>query len=299
MGDDRSNRVAILGCGLLGSAAARVLAAAGYEAVAWNRSPERALALEPSGVRAVASIEEAMRSAGVVLVAVTNYDAVEQVLAPVERWDRRGLVVLTTGVPDDASRIDRWLRPRGAAYLDAAVLGYPSDLGADRTVVVASGSPDAWRLCEPVLRKLAGAARHVSDDVTGANALDVAATGAFYTVALGAFVEAAAYGVARGLEPRDVVAGIEAWWPILRRNLDEAAAAIASDRHETDEATVDVYLEAAVAWQQEMRDAGQRGALVAAMQEDLAAASEAGHGGLGFSAQSRTAACSSSGRPPR
>lgn len=284
-----SDVVAVIGCGLLGSAVARLMSGAGNDVLAWNRTPARARALSTEGVTPVERVGDAVSGASLALVTVTTYADAAEALEPVGDWDGRTVVVLTTGVPGEAKRLARSLVRRGAAYLDGAVLGYPRDLGNPATMVVFSGPRATWTLCERTLLALGGASRHVSDDVSAANVIDVAVTGAFYTVALGAFTEAAAYATARGLHPEELLPAADAWIDILRRNVREAAAAIASDEHETDQATLDVYLEAATSWRQEMVDAHQRATLMAAEEQNLAAAQAAGLGRLGFFAQSRTA----------
>jgi 3-hydroxyisobutyrate dehydrogenase-like beta-hydroxyacid dehydrogenase len=67
--------VAVLGCGLMGSAVARALALAGYDVVVWNRTPAKALALVAERVRAVPTAREAMTSAGVVISVLSDHDA--------------------------------------------------------------------------------------------------------------------------------------------------------------------------------------------------------------------------------
>jgi 3-hydroxyisobutyrate dehydrogenase len=73
--------IAILGTGLLGSGFARALIKKGEAVHVWNRSPERAKALEADGVVAFADAADAVRDASRVHVVVSDDAAVDSVLA--------------------------------------------------------------------------------------------------------------------------------------------------------------------------------------------------------------------------
>jgi chaperonin GroEL (HSP60 family) len=123
--------------------------------------------------------------------------------------------------------------------------------------------------------------------VTAASLLDVGIVGAFYISAFAAFVEAATYVLGQGLNPQVLQAGAQVALASLQRAAEEATAAILSDDHTTDQATLGTYAEGARASLAVMRGAGQRTQLLAAATENLALAEEAGLGHLGFSAQTR------------
>lgn len=99
-------------------------------------------------------------------------------------------------------------------------------------------------------------------------------------------MEAATYASARGLDPHALIPAAEAWIAVLRRNVHEVADAVASGHHPSDQATVDTYLEAARAWQDEVASSGVRSPLIAAVERNLEVASDQGHGQLGLSARS-------------
>lgn len=281
-----SSSVGVLGCGLLGSAVARTLAVTGRGVYAWNRTARSAAVLAEDGVTPCDRVGELVRSSELILVSLATYDAAHEVLDAAGSLEQKTIAVLTTGVPRDAERMAQAIERRGGRYLDVALLGYPADLGEEATMLAVAGPVELWGTHRSVFQMLGGLSQHVSEDIAGANVLDVAATGAFYTVAYGAAVEAATYARARGLDPHALVPAAEAWIAILRRNLHEVADAIASGDHHSDQATVATYLEAARSWREEMGDAGMRGLLIAAEERNLEAAGEQGLGHLGFSSQS-------------
>jgi 3-hydroxyisobutyrate dehydrogenase len=73
--------VAVLGTGIMGAPMARNLAAAGLSVRAWNRSRDKAQALEADGVAVYDEAAEAVRDADVVLTMLADGDAVRSVVA--------------------------------------------------------------------------------------------------------------------------------------------------------------------------------------------------------------------------
>src|SRR3954466_301289 len=73
--------IAFLGTGLLGGALAEAAAKRGDPIVAWNRTPDKARALEQFGVRAAATPADAVRGASRVHLILKDDAVVEEVIA--------------------------------------------------------------------------------------------------------------------------------------------------------------------------------------------------------------------------
>ncbi|MEU9294381.1 FAD-dependent oxidoreductase [Streptomyces sp. NPDC048266] len=289
-GEPKARDIAVIGCGLMGSALARTLAGSGYSVAVWNRTPERAEALAGEGVggiEAVRSVEDAVGSSRLVIACMSTYEATLTALDPVTAWNGTPLVNVASGAPEEAAHMADWAAERGGRYLDGAVLGYPQDIGSDATMILFSGSPDIWSEHERALRTLGGASLLVSEQVTAASLLDVGIVGAFYVSALAAHVEAATYVLGKGLDPEVLQAGTMVALAGLQHATAETTAAILSGDHATDQATLGTYAEGARASLAVMRGAGQRAGLLTAAVENLRLAEEAGLGELGFSAQTQ------------
>src|ERR1700727_3122675 len=72
--------VAVIGAGIMGSAMARNLAAAGLDTRVWDGSPAAAAALADAGATAAASAQDAVRDADVVITMLPTAAAVESVI---------------------------------------------------------------------------------------------------------------------------------------------------------------------------------------------------------------------------
>ncbi|MEU9478731.1 NAD(P)-binding domain-containing protein [Streptomyces sp. NPDC048191] len=285
MGGAKKYDVVVIGCGLMGAALSRTLAGRGHSVAAWNRSPERALALADSGVSPAVSLDEAVQASRIAIACTNSYESTRAALQPVTSWDTTTLVNLVSGSPDEAEEMARWAGERGAAYLDGFIACYPSDIGSPRGMVVVSGPAALWEEHKDILVNLGGASQHVSDEVRGAGVLGAGMLGAFFIAALSAYVEAATYAIDQGLPPRALASTAAQAIALLEAVTPETATAIARDAHETDQATVRTFGEAARATLTALRAAGHPGRLIGAAVENLDLAERAGLAELAFSAQ--------------
>jgi 3-hydroxyisobutyrate dehydrogenase-like beta-hydroxyacid dehydrogenase len=282
--------VAVLGCGLMGAALARTFAKGGYTVAAWNRTPERAEALAGDGITPIRPVEDAVNSSRLIVACMTTYEVTLAALEPVARWHGATLVNVASGAPQEVEVLARWAAERGAQYLDGSIIGYPRDIGTTDAVILYSGSLAGWTEHSAPLMKLAPASAFVSERVIDSSVLNVGLVGGFAVAALSAYVEAATYVLSQGVAAELLQAITHGAFDSLRKETEEAAAAIASGEFKTDQVTIDTYAEAGGAALAVMQGSGQRARLLEAATENLAAAAEAGLGSLGFSAQTKIAA---------
>jgi 3-hydroxyisobutyrate dehydrogenase len=131
-------RVALLGTGLMGAPMGRNLLAAGHELRAWNRTRERAEAID--GATVCDTPAEACSGAEVVVTMLSDADAVEQAMDGVALDGAVWAQMSTIGV-EAAERLAR------DAYVDAPVLGSKPAAEQGSLTVLASGP---FERCRPV-----------------------------------------------------------------------------------------------------------------------------------------------------
>jgi 3-hydroxyisobutyrate dehydrogenase len=148
--------IAILGTGLLGSGFARALLARGETVHAWNRSPDKARALETHGARAFADPADAARGASRVHVAVSDDAAVDSVLAAAKLEAGALVVDHTTTSPGGArDRTANW-RERGVAYVHAPVFMGPQNALESTGLMMISGDAAVLDRVRPLLAPMTG-----------------------------------------------------------------------------------------------------------------------------------------------
>ncbi len=149
-----SAAVAVLGTGIMGSAMARNLAAAGLRTTVWDISPEATAPLAAAGALVATSAADAVRDAHVVITMLPTAEVVNSVIftasvtrafAPDAVWAQMGTigVAATSAISETLGRI----RP-DMMFVDAPVSGTKGPAEAGQLLILASGPAAA----EPVVR---------------------------------------------------------------------------------------------------------------------------------------------------
>ncbi|MGP3979009.1 NAD(P)-dependent oxidoreductase [Streptomyces sp. 8N114] len=154
--------VTVLGLGAMGSAIARTFLDHGHPTTVWNRTAAKAAPLADAGAATAPTATEAVAASPLVVIALLDSAAVEQVLASVDTAiTGRTLVNLTSGSPDQARANERWAREHGAAgYLDGKIMGDPPYVGTPNILFPFSGSDTAFAAHETTLRELGTVTYH-------------------------------------------------------------------------------------------------------------------------------------------
>ncbi len=155
-GSDVRTTVAVIGAGIMGSAMARNLVAAGVNTRVWDRSPAATGPLADAGAVVVASAEDAVRDAGVVITMLPTAGAVESVIfdggvagafADGCVWAQMG----TIGVEATRRIRDRLAAQRpGVMFVDAPVSGSKGPAEQGQLLILASGPAAAADAVSPV-----------------------------------------------------------------------------------------------------------------------------------------------------
>jgi 3-hydroxyisobutyrate dehydrogenase len=136
----------------MGGAMATNIAKAGLETRAWNRTREKAEALD--GPSVADSPAEAVADADVVMTMLADGSAVESVMTEggaLEAMSDDAVWMQSSTVGIDATeRLSRLAEERGVAFVDAPVLGTKGPAEKGELVVLASGPDEALEVCGPV-----------------------------------------------------------------------------------------------------------------------------------------------------
>lgn len=146
-------KITVLGIGMMGLPMARRLVAAGHEVHVWNRTPDKARAVEGATVHSSAA--GAVGHADVVIALLTDGDAVLSTLTdggvasaiqPGALW-----VDMSSIRPDQAQAHAQLLTQRGVGALDAPVSG--GTVGAEQgtLAIMVGGEPADFERAAPVL----------------------------------------------------------------------------------------------------------------------------------------------------
>jgi 3-hydroxyisobutyrate dehydrogenase len=166
-------RVSVLGTGIMGAAMARSLARDGHDVAVWNRTADRARAVEAERITAYATVGEAVRDAAVVLTVVYDADSVLGLTPEIVGSlgaDAVWAQVSTVG-PVGIRRVADAAAAVSDRLLDAPVLGTRQPAEDGKLVVLASGPALARERAQTVFDAIGSRTMAVGDEVGPASAL--------------------------------------------------------------------------------------------------------------------------------
>ncbi|WP_426750263.1 NAD(P)-dependent oxidoreductase [Myxococcus sp. Y35] len=245
MHPSRSVKLAVVGCGLMGSALARAFASAGHDVAVWNRTPGKAAAVG-GGTRAFDRLVEAVSGRELVVVSLSNYAAAAEVLSEkgvAAALAGTTLVQLTSGSPADAREGLAWAQANGVNYLDAAILAYPGFVATEYATVYYAGSRDIFDRHAETLQAIARNAVYVDEKIGAAATLDCAILEAYYGGSL-AFLHAAAMCQAEGLDPKAFFAQKSSFLGLISVTADAAQGMIEKGDFSGDQCSLDTHVAA-------------------------------------------------------
>jgi 3-hydroxyisobutyrate dehydrogenase len=150
--------IVFFGMGLLGSGFVRAYRRRGEEVRVWNRTAEKARAMEEHGARAFADPAEAARGASRVHLTLSDDAAVDEVLERAAPGFSPGVVIVdhtTTSATGTAARAARWAE-RGVAFQHAPVFMGPQNALEGTGIMLASGDLARFEALRPALEKMTG-----------------------------------------------------------------------------------------------------------------------------------------------
>jgi 3-hydroxyisobutyrate dehydrogenase-like beta-hydroxyacid dehydrogenase len=194
--------------------------------------------------------DEAVLATPLAILCLSSTDDVRAVLDTVEPDRLAGQTVLnvTTGTPEDAHSLRDWAQAHGLRYLDGAIAAYPEQIGTQPARILVAGDEELWQAHQRAVCDLAGSSMYVGADHGAANVIDAAMTGAFYISSLVSFIEATRFVSGFGVS-YEVLADLVGYSVgVLEGELQQILRRIAAGEFSTDEASLNVYADAAAAF---------------------------------------------------
>ena len=128
------------------------LVKAGYPLVAWNRTREKALPLEPLGAEVASTLDEAVKSADMVITMLEAGPVVKSVVQSMSPVLGEGtlLIDMSSTKQSEAREMRQMLEPRRVAFLDAPVSGGVVGAEAGTLAIMVGGTEKDFQRARPV-----------------------------------------------------------------------------------------------------------------------------------------------------
>ncbi|WP_433251531.1 NAD(P)-dependent oxidoreductase [Streptosporangium sp. CA-135522] len=225
--------VTVIGLGPMGQAMAGAFLDGGHPVTVWNRTASRADTLVERGAVLVGSVEEALTAGELVILSLTDYDAMYAVLEPASHaLSGRVLVNLSSDTPDKTRAGARWVTERGGIHLTGGVTVPPSGIGRPESSTFYSGPRGPFEAHRPTLEALTGTDFRGEDPGLAALFYQIGMV-MFWTSMLG-YWQAIALADANGLSAADILPHAGETMTTMPNFLSFYAARIDADEHSGD-----------------------------------------------------------------
>lgn len=205
---------AFLGIGLLGHGFVRAMISKGEQVQVWNRTASKAKELEQYGAKAFGNIEDAVRDADVVHIALKDDATVDDALGKAEAGLKPGAIIVdhtTTSVEGAKKRTEEW-KSKGFLYQHAPVFMGPVNALESSGYMLVSGDQELIKKLESQLAAMTGKLLNFGEEVGKAAAMKL--TGNLFLVGLnGALADAIAFSSALGISTNDLQQLFSQWNP--------------------------------------------------------------------------------------
>jgi 3-hydroxyisobutyrate dehydrogenase-like beta-hydroxyacid dehydrogenase len=152
--------IGLIGVGLLGSAIAARLSAAGYTVLGYDIVPDRR--------RGATSSQQVVRACRTIILSLPTSDVVAQVLAEIEIPAGVTIIDTTTGEPETMAAMGAKLARSSVDYLDATVLGSSRVVRDGKAVVMAGGRRPIFDAAAPLFKTFTSRAFYLGSYGAGA-----------------------------------------------------------------------------------------------------------------------------------
>lgn len=158
-----AEKIGIIGLGLLGSAIAKRLIAAGFAVRGFDISEASRARLETLGGEPADSAPELAAACRYIVLSLPDSGVAATVLAEIETSlkPRTWLLDTTTGDPDETVLCGARLAERGHSYLDATIGGSSKQVEAGEAIVIVGGDDRAFQGCSKILCSIGRRVFHV------------------------------------------------------------------------------------------------------------------------------------------
>jgi 3-hydroxyisobutyrate dehydrogenase-like beta-hydroxyacid dehydrogenase len=268
--------ITLMGLGPMGQAMVNVFIDNGHQVTVWNRTASRADAVVARGATLAGSPAEAVEVSDLIVLSLTDYQAMYDILDGIESLAGKTIVNLSSDTPDASRKAGSWVRERGGAFVTGGVMVPAPMVGAEGAYVYYSGPAEEFDAYADELALL-GRPEYVGADDGLAQLWYQAQLDVFLT-SLAAFLHAAALLAEAGVKPSEFVPWAASTLRLAAPFLDEAAERIESGEHPGDLSTVLMMGATADHVVGACEAAGVDAALPKAVQSLYRRAIDAGHG---------------------
>ncbi|UGT40690.1 NAD(P)-binding domain-containing protein [Nocardia yamanashiensis] len=156
MSEQQQNSVTVIGLGPMGKSMVRAFRKAGTEVTVWNRSAGKADEMVAEvGAKKAASLAEALAANEVIVLSLTHYAAMYDVLGPAaDQLAGKVVFNLSSDSPEKARAGGAWIRSHGAEFVSGGVMSAGDNIEHPASYIFYSGPRAVFDAHAELLRPL-------------------------------------------------------------------------------------------------------------------------------------------------
>lgn len=186
-------RIGFAGTGLMGFPMCQRLLAAGQSLMVWNRSPQKAQALQQEGAQLAASLGHLVAQTDSIFLCLFDADAVEEVVFGAEGLVQQAgstakIIVDHSSISPQKTKAFAALLPVGWQWIDAPVSGGTGGAEKGSLAIMAGGEAATLEKVEPIMQAYAARITHMGG--VGAGQVTKLCNQTIVTATIGAIAEA-------------------------------------------------------------------------------------------------------------
>jgi 3-hydroxyisobutyrate dehydrogenase-like beta-hydroxyacid dehydrogenase len=153
----RNRPIGLIGLGLMGSAIAARLRAAGFSVIGWDIAASARTQLRQLGGQPATSATDVFTRCDRILLSLPDSGITRALLRTVAPTLHYGHIIAdtTTGDPRDTEELCRQIAPTGATYLDATISGNSDQVRRGEVLVMVGGLAPAFKVCQKLFATFA------------------------------------------------------------------------------------------------------------------------------------------------
>jgi len=284
--------VAVFGTGRMGYPLVERLLALKYPVAVYNRTPARAQALEAAGAQRAPTPQRAAEKSQLLLFFVSSAAAVEAILdqLPAAALAGKAVIVFSTTSSAESKRLRERVVDAGGSYVEAPVMGGPSDVRDGSVTMMVGASDSDWDAWQPFLEQFAAHLYWVGP-VGSASTLKLALN-QFMAAEVVALATSVALVQSAGV-PVDTLMEILSRFPYYAKSFDSKLPRMLADDFADPKFTIDMMGKDVRLMFEEARAHGVYAGTLRSILDLYQASSQAGHGEDDYSAIFREIATTS------
>lgn len=154
----------------MGTPMAKNLEKAGFELSVYNRSADKTVAFENSGVTIFHRIDELVENSDIIFTMLSNDTAIQDVynnILTLEALENKIFIDMSTISQHLSETVSEKIKKAGASFLDAPVAGSTGPAAQGTLIIMVGGDAETLNVVLPYLKKLGKLVKHMGHNGMG------------------------------------------------------------------------------------------------------------------------------------